>query len=70
MNYPILSKQKSVSVPAVFLKRFYEIAAAFSDLSEEMEDMFLSYDKKTIKELNQARQEHLKGQVKPLSVLS
>lgn len=69
MNYPILSKQKSVSVPAVFLKRFYGLTKTFSILSEEMEDFFLSFDKKKINQLKRARKEHLQKKAKPLSAL-
>ena len=51
MNSQINIRQKTVSVPAVFLKHFYEIAADFSILEE---DLFLSSSKKTIQQLKQA----------------
>ncbi|MEK7189478.1 MAG: hypothetical protein AAB666_00665 [Patescibacteria group bacterium] len=67
MNSQINIRQKTVSVPAVFLKHFYEIAADFSILEE---DLFLSSSKKTIQQLKQAKKEHLQGHTKPLSSLS
>lgn len=70
MNHFILKKQKLVSVPTVFLKRFYDLGVGFSALSDELEDLFLSYDKKTLRQLKQARKEHLQGKIKPLSALS
>ncbi len=70
MNSQINIRQKTVSVPAVFLKHFYEIAADFSILEEDLEDLFLSSSKKTIQQLKQAKKEHLQGHTKPLSSLS
>ena len=70
MNLQINTHQKTVSVPTVFLKRFYELTADFSTLGEDLEDLFLSSNKGNIKQLKQARKEHLQGKVKPLSSLS
>lgn len=70
MNLQIKTRQKNVSVPTVFLKRFYELAVDFSTLGEDMEDLFLSSNKENIQQLKQARKEHLRGKVKPLSSLS
>lgn len=70
MNFQIKTRQKIISVPTVFLKRFYDLAADFSTLGEDMDDLFLSSDKATLQQLKQARKEHLQGKVKPLSSLS
>lgn len=70
MNFQINTRQKNVSVPAIFLKRFYELATDFSTLEGDLEDLFLSSDKETVQQLKQARKEHLQGKVKPLSSIS
>jgi len=70
MNYTTIKKEKVISVPAVFFKRFYGLAKTFSVLSEEMEDFLSSFDEKKINQLKRARKEHLQGKIKPLSTLS
>jgi hypothetical protein len=55
----------TVQVPISLLQRMAEATEAFESLEEELEDFLMSQDKTLIERLTQARESHLKGNLRP-----
>lgn len=63
------NKLKTISIPQKLLRDMIESQRKWEKLSDELEDFLLSSDKRFIKKIEKARQEHLKGKVRNLQEL-
>ncbi len=60
---------KTISVPQKLLGSMIEAQRKWEEFSDELEDFLLSLDKRFIRKMERAREEHLKGNVRDFQEL-
>lgn len=60
---------ESITMPRKLLQSMIEAQKKWEKFSDELEDFLLSLDKRFIKKMERAREEHLKGKVRDFQKL-
>ncbi len=58
---------QTVEVTREILRKFARASEAFDELSDALEDHFIAHNPKLLRELRQARREHLAGKTRPFA---
>ena len=66
MNF---ATKTNVTIPRTLFQSLVNMSAEWDAVQERLENFLLSSDQKFIKKMTRARQQHLLGKAKPLSVL-
>jgi len=58
---------QTVEVPREILRKFARASEAFDELHDAFEDYLITRNRKLLRELRKARQEHLAGKTRPFA---
>jgi len=60
---------RMISVPETLIEKISKAGRAFQELEDELDDYLLASDQTFIEKMRRSRKAHVKGNVKPLSLL-
>jgi hypothetical protein len=58
---------ETLQIPVSLIKKMANASMAFQDFEEELEDYLISQDENLLNKLKNARENHLKGNLRPFS---
>jgi hypothetical protein len=61
--------KSTVEIPVSLLEKMWQAAQSFAEFSDELEDFLLSQDQDFIAQMRRAREQHLRGETRPLADL-
>ena len=60
---------RMISVPETLIQKISKAAKAFQEMEDEIEDYLLTSDQVFIEKMRRSRKAHVKGDVRPFSLL-
>ncbi len=56
---------ETITLPRRVVEEMLHVSQAFAELQDELEDYFIAHNPRLLRQLRQARREHVAGKVRP-----